>query len=120
MFNEEDLKEIADKIIAEEKKRINNSNWLDLTLDEISLVEDIEKRRTFRQEMRHFHIHIINPLANSVPRKFTFSVPDECLTYRIMMNDYMKYFYKKKMTREQIIEMMVKNQVITSKRGKKK
>lgn len=120
MLSEEDLKEVADMIIEEERKRINNADWLDLTLDEVPKVEDIEKRRKYRQEMRKFHIHIINPLANSVHRKFTFSVPDEQLTYRIMMNDYMQYFYKKKMTRDQIIEMMVKNQVITSKRGKKK
>lgn len=119
-MNEEDFKLIVEKILEQEKARINSADWPDLTIDEISLIEDPEKRKEYRQKMRHFHINIINPLANSVSRKFTFSVPDNCLTYRIMMNDYMTYFYKKKKTREQIIDMIIENKVMKSKRGKNK
>lgn len=119
-MNDEDLEALAEIIYKQEKERINNAHWADLTFDEIPLIDDIEKRREYRKVRRKFHLQIINPLANSVPRKFKFSVPDEHLTYRIMMNDYMTYFYSKGMTRDEIIAMMIENRTIKGNRGRKK
>lgn len=118
-MKEEELEYLLNTLYEQERERINNAHWADLTLDEMELIEDKKKKVEYKKEQRKFHIHIINPLANSVPRKFKFSVPDESLTYRIMMNDYMKFFYGKGMTRDQIIEMMIKNRTIVSRRKNK-
>ena len=73
----EELEALANALYEQERERINNAHWSDLTLDETELIEDKQKRIEYKKEQRKFHIHIINPLANSVPRKFKFSVPDE-------------------------------------------
>lgn len=119
-MNKEELDALSKLIIEQERKRINNAHWADLTVDEISLIEDKQKRKEYRDILRKVHINIVNPLANSVPRKFKFSKPDEFMTYRMIISDYMNYFYNKGMTREQIIEMMIKNKCIKSNRGRRK
>lgn len=105
-------------IDADEKNRINNAHWADLTYEEVSLIEDKEKKKEYRQKQRNVHLHIVNPLANSVPRNFKLSKPDNKLTYRMILSEYLNYFYSKGMTREEIIQMMVDNKTI--KNGKKK
>jgi len=101
-----DIKNLAEEILKLEKSRINKANWEDLTLAELELIDDLDKRREYRKKMNEFHMLIINTFSTLVSGDFKFSVPKERLTYRIMATDYMNYFYTKGMTREQIIKMM--------------
>lgn len=119
-MTEEELEALGNLIVKQEMERINNAHWSDLTVDEINLIEDKQKRKEYCDIIRKVHIHIVNPLANSVPRKFKFSKPDEFMTYRMIISEYMNYFYSKGMNRKQIIEMMVKNKCIKSNRGRRK
>lgn len=119
-MDNEYLKELEKQIMREEHERINKAHWADLTYDEVFEIDDKEKKREYNKIRRKFHIQIINPLANSVPRKFKFSKSDSELTYRMMFNEYMTYFYGKGMSREEIIEMMIRNKTIVSNQGRKK
>lgn len=104
-----DLKDLIDEICEQEKERINKSPLADLTLADLELIDDVLKRQNYYKIMKKFHVKIINPLANLVPNNFRFSVPDENLTYRIIMNDYMKYFYNKGMSGKDVIDLVIKN-----------
>jgi len=88
------------------KEKINNCDWIDLTLKQIEQVEDKTKRKEYKKQIREFLINIINPLAMSVPRSFKFSVNDEELTYQQMLDDYVKYFYTKGKSREDIVKII--------------
>ena len=102
-----DIKNLSDEILQLEKARINNAHWADLTIDELNLIDDLDKRRDYRKKINEFHMRIINTFSTLVPSNFRFSVPNERLTYRIMATDYMNYFYAKGMTKEEIIKIMV-------------
>lgn len=101
-----DIQDLSIGILNLEKKRINKLHWADLTLKELELIDDLEKKRKYRKLMIDFHMRVINTFSTLVPKDFKFSVPNERLTYRIMTTDYMNYFYSKGMTKEEIIEMM--------------
>jgi len=115
----EDLSLIKDTY-KQEKERINKLDWLDLHPKELGLIDDIEKRKHYYKQMRGYHIHVINPLANSVSKNFKFSVGDSELTYRIMTMDFLKYFKSLGMDIDEIMEMMKKNRTIVGKKGRKK
>ena len=102
----DDLKYLEKQIIDSEKKRINSAHWADLTLAEVGLIDDVKKRREYRKQINEFHMRIINTFSGLVPKNFSFSVPSNKLTYRIMATDYMNYFYSKGMTREEIVKML--------------
>lgn len=89
---------------------INSKAWGDLTSDDIELIEDIEKRKEFRQKYQKCFRYVINPLYSSIKsRNFKFSNPDNLLTCRNMMSDLMKYYYKKGFTRDEIINIACEN-----------
>ena len=112
------LKELENEIMNLEKQRINNAEWADLTLSELELIDDLEKKKEYRKKINEFHMHIINTFSTLVSSDFKFSVPNGKLTYRIMATDYMNYFYAKGMTREEIVKMMVDSKT-TKNSGKK-
>lgn len=105
-MNINDLRELEKEIIDLEKKKINEVHWADLTLSELELIDDLEKKREYRKQINEFHVRIINTFSSLVPKNFRFSVPNHKLTYRIMATDYMNYFYSKGMTREEIVKML--------------
>lgn len=119
-MDDEHLRELEKQAMKKRRERINKAHWADLTYDEVLEIDDKEKMRTYLQNMRKFHIQIINPLANSVSKKFKFSKLDSEITYRMMFNEYMKYFYGRGLSWEEIKEMMIKNKTILSKQGRKK
>ena len=119
IMEKKDILDLSSQILIKEKERINNSHWADLTLQELDLIDDIIKRKEYRKSMNEFHMRIINTFSAFVSKDFKFSVSKDKLTYRIMANDYMNYFYNKGMTREQIIEML-SNSKTTFNEGKQK
>ena len=109
------MENINSRYLELEINRINNSNWLDLTQDELSLITDKDKKRKYQNQINQLYMQFLNSFAMLVGNDFSFSKPKELLTYRIMMTDYMNYFYNKGMTREEIIQMILEN-----KEGKRK
>ena len=105
-MNINNLTELGKEIMDLEKKRVNNAQWADLTLTELELIDDVEKRKEYRKQINEFHMRIINTFSSLVPKDFQFSVPEHKLTYRIMATDYMNYFYSKGMTKEEIVKML--------------
>jgi len=103
------MENLEKQILELEKQRIKNLNWFDLTLKELYLIDDKNKKRQYKESMDEFHMAFINNCAMLVGKDFKFSVSNENLTYRIMANDYMNYFYNKGMTREEIIQMIMNN-----------
>lgn len=103
------MENIEKEISKLESERINNTHWADLTLEELRLIEDKAKKREYKIHIDELHMTFINNCAMLVGKDFKFSVPNEILTYRIMANDYMNYFYNKGMTKEEIIEMISNN-----------
>lgn len=94
-------------IIQQETERINNSHWADLTLEDIDLIENNEKRSEANRQFKRCIRGVINPLYTGIKdkSKFKFSKPDNLLTCRIMMRDLMSYYYKKGFTREEIVQI---------------
>lgn len=105
------LQDLSAEILKLEKIRVNKAHWADLTFKDLNLIDNLDKRQGYRKEMETFHMRIINTFSTLVPQDFKFSVPNDRLTYRIMAQDYMNYFYNKGMTREEIIEMLSNNKI---------
>lgn len=108
------MENLINQILELEKKRINSLDWYNLTLKDLELIDDKEKIKEIKKNMNEFHMTFINNCSMLVGDDFQFSVPKDKLTYKIMSEDYMNYFYNKGMTKEQIIEM------ITNNKGKQK
>jgi len=119
-MNIDDLKELEKEIVNLEKGRINSAHWSDLTLSELELIVDPEKRKEYRRQINEFHMRIINTFSGLVPQSFQFSVPNDQLTYRIMATDYMNYFYSKGITREEIVKMLSENKTTIVSEAKQK
>lgn len=100
-MDEKDLIEIANQYL----KAIESRNWPDLTLDEIELIRDQDKRIDFRKRFFFCFKNVINPLYTNLPKKgqFTFSLPDKELTCRLMVRDLKKHYLKYKYTNDDII-----------------
>ena len=103
--------EVVEQIVQQETERINNSHWADLTLEEIGMIEDKEKRKEARKQFKRCFMCVINPLYTGIKNKskFEFSHPDKLLTCRTMMKDLMNYYYNKGFTRDQIIQIATDN-----------
>ena len=99
--------EVVEQIVQQETERINNSHWADLTIEELEMIEDKEKRIEARRQFKRCFMYVINPLYTGIKNKskFEFSKPDSLLTCRIMMKDLMSYYYNKGFTREEIIKI---------------
>ena len=100
------MKNINSQVLELEINRINNSDWLDLTQDELSLITDKDKKRRYQNQINLLYIQFFNNFAMLVGNDFKFSKPKEILTYRTMMTDYMNYFYNKGMNKEEIVQMI--------------
>lgn len=105
-MDEEFLIELAKQYIEE----IERKEWPDLTIDEIELIRDKQKRIDFRKRFFYCFKHVINPLYNNLPKKgkFAFSESDKNLTSRKMVNQLKEHYYKHKFTRNDIIEVITK------------
>lgn len=102
MVNQDEVEILLNKSL----EIINNSHWGDLTLEEISEIKDIEKRKEYRRRWEFCHKHIINPLYSSIKdSKFNFSNSDQYLTCRNMLKDIMDYYYKKGYSKKEIVDI---------------
>lgn len=119
-MNIDGLKEFEKEIMNFEKGRINSAHWADITLSELELIEDLEKRKEYRKQINDFHMRIINTFSSLVPKDFQFSVPNHKLTCMIMATDYMNHFYSKGMTREEIVKMLSESKTAVDNEGKQK
>lgn len=105
-MDEDFLIELAKQYIEEIEKK----EWPDLTLDEIELIKDKDKRINFRKRFFYCFKHVINPLYNNLPKKgkFSFSESDKHLTSRMMVNELKEHYYKYNFTRDDIIDIISK------------
>ncbi|MDD2435533.1 MAG: hypothetical protein PHO63_04690 [Bacilli bacterium] len=100
-MNEKDLIDIANQYL----KIIESKKWPDLTLDEIELIRDKDKRIDYRKRFFFCFKNVINPLYTNLPKKgqFTFSLIDKQLTCRIMVQDLKEHYLKYNYTKDDII-----------------
>lgn len=94
-----------------DKKSVEDKHWMDLTLEEISLIKDNEKRYQYRKSIKNFFMCIINPLYRGIKNKnkFAFSNSNNLLTCRNMIKDLMRYYYQKGYTKDEIINIASEN-----------
>jgi len=92
-MNDFDIEEIK-KIVLNEK---NSKEWYDLTLDEIEMIEDPEKRREYMKKVKFCIRYIINPLQSALNvRKINF--PKE--TCKGILDTLTQLYKKRNMTKE--------------------
>jgi len=100
-----DSLENFDQVASEILSYIEGKHWGDLTLEEINLIQDRNKRIEYRRNFKNCFMCLINPLYTGIKNKskFSFSNPDNLLTCRNMVKDLLDYYYKKGYTRDEII-----------------
>lgn len=103
--------ENIDQITEQITEYIESKHWGDLTLAEIEIIKDRDKRIEYRRKFKRCFMYIINPLYTGIKNKsrFNFSNPDNLLTCRNMLKDLMDYYYKKGYSREEIINIASEN-----------
>ncbi len=101
-MNDFDL-EAIEKSFEEYKKVVNEKHWADLTILDMDYVNDIEKRKKFKNSLRY----IINPLLYHMKsmRSFKFSHSDNELTCRNMLKDIFDYYQKLGFNRNDIAQI---------------
>lgn len=89
---------------------INELEWPDVPIKSVQLISNIEKRKEYIKKIKMCYQSIINPLSDLVScRDFNFSVGDENLTCRLMVNELEEELKKQDYTRKDLKEFVMGN-----------
>lgn len=100
-MNEQEIKQLRKAIL----KEINAKQWYDLTIGEIELIDDSEKRIEYTKKYFSCFKRIINPLYNNINnKKLTFT---DDMTCRQIVKTLKDHYLKNSKTREDMIEVVL-------------
>jgi len=89
---------------------INELKWQDVPIRSVQLISNIDKRKEYITKIKMCYSTVVNPLSNAIERRsFNFSVSDEALTCRIMVEEIKEELYKQDFTDEDIMNIVLEN-----------